>query len=435
MATKAKGARSTPEEKKPRAKKEPAAPAPAPAQDTRRLATRVAAGALRSALKDVLGAIEGRNTIPILANVRIDASERSLVLTGTDLDMWIARTLAADPEGDWRGFATTLPAKPLERLLAELPAETPVTIAAPCEAHPGRVLLTAGRSRFLLAPLPVDDMPEPAPFTGEAGFELPCSVLADALAAVSHAISTEETRYYLNGVYVHPHGADEANLLRFAATDGHRLARVQVPMIAGLGDLPVAIWSRKTVAMLAQLLGAAAKTGTAEDPAMVLVESNAAGTVLRFQLPAADGGEALLTAKAIDGTFPDYTRVIPFNPGRRVVVSRELLATAVRRAAALSSEKTRAVSLTFSAGKVATKVTSPDLGEASDEEPCLFEGDEATLGVNAPYLLQALAAFATDEVALGFDDPVAPVLLTAVGSGDKEIDRDRLVQVLMPMRV
>lgn len=424
--------------------------------DPRKQATRVQAGVLKAALADVIGAIEARNTIPVLAHVLIEARDGTLRLCGTNLDQWAARDLASnDRDGaasaDWvqsiRAFATTVAAKPLAAILGEIEGEAMVTL----ELVDQRLHISAGRARFKLATLPVTDFPTPAPMAAEHAFELPCSALADAFAKVEMAISTEETRYYLNGIFIHvAQEAGEPQWLVLATTDGHRLARLRLTVPDGAASWPDTILPREAVALLDKLLKAAGKSaskgGEEKDkgasssgavggqgaPPQVLVEASAGGTSLRFSMPAADGGEIELQTKAIDGTFPDYTRVIPTAPEQSLVVRRDALAAAVKRVGVLASDKTRVVKAEISTDLIELVVITPDLGEAREEVPCSYEGPAMTLGLNGQYLGEALASAASDEVSLGFTDHIAPTLLRRTG---ENVDRDALVQVIMPVRV
>jgi DNA polymerase-3 subunit beta len=414
------------------------------AEDSRKQATRVQAGVLKAALADVIGAIEPRNTIPVLAHVLIEAKDGKLRLVGSNLDQWAARDLASnDRDGaasnDWvqsiRAFATTVAAKPLAGILAAIDGEAMVTLELVEEASGGlRLAVSAGRARFKLATLPVSDFPVPAPMAVEHAFELPCSALADAFAKVEMAISSEETRYYLNGIFIHvAQNEGEPQWLVLATTDGHRLARLRLAVPEGAASWPDAILPRAAVTLLDKLLKAAVK-GEEKDKESprVLVEASAGGTSLRFSMAAADGGEIELQTKAIDGTFPDYTRVIPTAPEHSLIVGREALAAAVKRVAVMASDKTRVVRADVSPDLIELVVITPELGEAREEVPCSYDGPAMTFGLNGQYLGEALVSAASDEISLAFTDAIAPTLLRRAG---ENVDRDVLVQVIMPVRV
>lgn len=420
------------------------APADSPAPDPRRPATRVRAGALALALKDVVGAVAGRNTVPALEFVRFEAGDRAIALMATDLDMWVRRDLASDDGGEvdsktWlasvRPFTVLLPAKALAALVGQFDADAMVTITAPTDTEK-RAVIAAGRARFKLNCLPAEDFPGPPRGDVGASFELSCAALGDLFASVEHAISSEETRYYLNGVYLHPEGLD----LRAAATDGHRMARVSVEGPEGAASFPPGIIGRRTVALLDKLLVAAVKGAEEGSSPMVSIEAEGAiggfgqAARLRFTMPAADGGEIELVAKTVDGQFPDYTRVIPADPPGCAMVVRASLIEAVKRVAVLAEDKTRAVKCQFDADRLTLTVAHSSLGEASEELPCTHEG-ALTIGFDSKYLLDALQALACDTVAFGLpSDGVGAVRLRAVDGVDQS-ESDKLVQVLMPVRV
>lgn len=410
--------------------------------DRREAKTRVRASVLRGALKDVVGIVEGRNTIPILDNVVLRVADQRISLTATDLDHWAIRDCASDdrdgPDSrEWldgiRGFAIALPAKQLSDLLGEIDGDAMVTIVAPSEVNDdwrGQVTISAGKARFRLQCLPVTDFPLPPPFEVQGAFDLTCSQMADALAAVDHAISTEEARYYLNGVYLHPD--EDALDLRFATTDGHRLARRLVDGPEGSTVFPAVIVARKTVGILEKLLASSIKAAGDDSTPRVEVESAVSGARLRFAMPAADGGDVEIIAKAIDGTFPDYTRVIPSDPKFRAKVERSVLAESVKRVAVLADAKSRAVRMTFTEGQI-TLSARVEVGEASEDVACEYFGPDFEIGFDSKYVREALAALASDIVALQFgEDPVGPVRLSG-WENDGEVGA--LLQVLMPVRV
>ena len=387
------------------------------------------AGALHAAMKDVSGAVEARSTIPILSHLLLECSGSSLRLTGTDLDLWVAREIAVEIAAEDSGFAICVPAAPLAKLVGEIEADSPLSISLDGERP--QLLLKVGRCRFRFHTLPVDDFPQAPDFDAPHVLDLPVAALADPLGAVRHAVSSEETRYYLNGVYVHVHG----DALRFAATDGARLARWTEPVPGGCAEWPAQIWPKRAVGLLEKLIAAAAKTGSADDPAQVLVECEgaAAGAKLRWTMPAADGGDVVLTAKSIDGTFPDYPRVIPVDPPMGVTVGKGALATALRRAGVLASKQSRAVKIETGEGKLTVRVIAPDLGEATIELPAICTGGEKVLGLDVDKALQVIAPIASDELRLRFGEQVDDPVLVLPASDSP--DEPRLLQVLMPMRV
>jgi DNA polymerase-3 subunit beta len=396
----------------------------APAQDPRRRAFRIRAGSLKAALADVAGLIVPKSTIPILANVLLDVADGALRVCATNLDMWAARELATDDReansGEWRaairGFATTVPGKSLLAVVSGFDADAMVTI----ELIDNRLQVSAGRSRFRLPVLPPDDLPLFAPRDWPHAFTMRASALDDVLAAVSHAISTEETRYYLGGVYLHAEGLG----LRAAATDGARLARIAFDAPEGACSFPSVIIARQTVSVLAKLLGRAG------DDAEVEIAASDGGKMLRFDLPCPDDGRITIEAKTVDGTFPDYTRVIPAAPKLSMTADRAMLLGALGRVAVLAEGKSRAVKLEAEDDRLTLSASSPELGEACEDLPVVFGGPPISWGFDARYLREALEAMASDEVRLMLDDAGAPVRIEAAGA-----DEPALVQVVMPLRV
>ena len=426
--------------------------------DPRRPMTRVRAGALAAALKDVVGAVAARSMIPVLEFVRFEAGAGRIALMATDLDMWVSRDLASDDGGAsqsreadstaWlasiRPFTVLLPAKALAALVGQFDPDALVTVTAPTQSEP-RAVIAAGRARFKLNCWPAEDFPLPVRGETGAGFELQCSVLGDLLASVEHAISSDETRYYLNGIYLHPESLD----LRAAATDGHRMARVRIDGPEGAASFPPGIIGRRTVALLDKLLVAAIKGAGDGAAPVVLIEAEGElggfgqAARLRFVMPGAaekngGGGEIELVAKTIDGQFPDYARVIPSDPPGCALIGRAALIEAVKRVAVLTEDKTRAVKCQFEADKLTLTVAHSSLGEASEELACSHAG-EFTVGFDSKYLLDALQALgnhgACETVAFGLPSDAAGAVRIRAVDGVDQSESDRLVQVLMPVRV
>lgn len=406
--------------------------------DPRKPAFRIAAKALAGALKDVCEVCPpgSKETIPILNGVLIDVGDGVVTLTACDLDQWIMRTVAtADRDGpasaEWlasiKPFGMVIPARPLLAIVKEIDGEAMVELAAPLDKSDARATIKAGRARFRVKCLPVADMPMPPPADVEHNFSLPATQLRDVFANVEHAISSEETRYYLNGIYMHAVDLDQ----RFAATDGHRLARRVIDGPDGAASFPAVIVGRKTIAVLDKLLEAAAKGASEDDPALVDIEADANARALTWMMPAADGGEVTLIAKTIDGDFPDYARIIPQAASLVLTIDRVALIEAVRRVATVAASKTRIVKLDLAEGLATVSSSSPDIGEASEDVAGEYLGAALTIGFDSKYWREALGAIATDKVVMRFSDAGAPVLIEPENTGDAAA----LVQVLMPCRV
>lgn len=407
------------------------------AKDPRKPAFRISAKALAVALKDVCEVCQPatKTTIPILSGVLIEVADGAAVFTATDLDMCIMRSVAtADRDGPdsaaWlagiKPFAFVIPARPLLAIAKEIDGDAMVQLCAP-DAGETRATIKAGRSRFRINCLPVDDMPLPKRGDYGHSFSLPATRLRDVFASVEHAISTEETRYYLNGIYMHAEGLDQ----RFAATDGHRMARRVIDGADGVASFPAVIIGRQTVAVLDKLLDAADKCKEGDAPAMVEIEADANGRAITWMMPAADGGEATLIAKTIDGSFPDCARVIPQGHPNTLTIARDMLAAAIKRVATVAESKTRIVKLDLAEGLATVSSASTDIGEASEDLAAEYSGAAMTVGFDSRYWRDALGAVATDKVVMRFSDPGAPVLIEAEATGDEV----GLVQVLMPVRV
>lgn len=371
--------------------------------------------ALLATVETALAPVERKNTIPVLANLLLDpAADAGLRISGTDLDVMTSVTAVMEFSGlPEQGI--TLPAALMHDILRKLPAKADVTLKA--STH-GLASLTCGRSRFNLQTLPGEDWPRLEEKTAPAAhFDIPAGKFAAQLAAVSFAISTEETRYYLNGVYLHATGEQ----LIAVATDGHRLARAVYSIGDGAAGMPGVIIPRKTVGLLASAL----KTANKQAILTVSVSENR----ICFEL-----GAVRIASKLIDGTFPDYVRVIP--PYERVPnrwrfdVAAMLAAT--DRVSIISSERGLAVKMAWGQESVDLSVSNPDTGEGQDTvDVTADEGEDVTIGFNARYLADMLAHIpgaATVNLGTGGD----PARFEPVHSEDDEI---ALTFVLMPMRV
>ena len=358
---------------------------------------------LLKSLGHVQSVVERRNTIPILSNVLMEAREDgSLRLMATDLDLQVDESVPANVD---QAGATTVSAHTLFDIVRKLPEGSQVEIAA----SEGKMQIVAGRSRFNLSTLPRDDFPVIAEGELPTRFELPAATLRQIIEKTRFAISSEETRYYLMGIFLHV--IDDQ--LRAAATDGHRLARITVPKPDGADGMPDVIIPRKAVAELYRLLEELEGT----------VEISLSPTKVRFGL-----GSAVLTSKLIDGTFPDYNRVIPTANDKLLKLDPKSFSAGVDRVSTIASEKTRAVKMSVDRDKVTLSVTSPENGVATEELPADYGADGLEIGFNARYLLDILGEIDGDTVEVHLADAAAPTLL-------RESDKSNALYVLMPMRV
>jgi DNA polymerase III subunit beta len=378
---------------------------------------------LLKSLGHVHRVVERRNTIPILSNVLLRAEDMSLLLKATDLDLEVIERLAADVGA---AGATTVPAHILYEIVRKLPDGAQVSLES--NGDSGRLQLRSGRSRFNLQSLPDSDFPDLA--TGELGhaFSLAAGDLKRLIDKTQFAISNEETRYYLNGIFLHTPDVEGHTMLRAVATDGHRLARVDIPAPDGAIGMPGVIVPRKAVSEVQKL---------AEDPSVeVRVEISAAKARFTFgdpstssgQGPSARAGQVMLTSKLIDGTFPDYVRVIPSGNDKRLIVDRAPFAAAVDRVSTISSERGRAVKLAVVDAKLTLSVTNPDSGSATEELDVDYDSSPIDIGFNARYLLDITEQLDGDTVLFKLADPGSPTLL-------QDRDGAAALYVLMPMRV
>ena len=358
---------------------------------------------LLKSLGHVQSVVERRNTIPILSNVLIEAREDvSLRLMATDLDLQVDESVPANVT---QAGATTLSAHTLFDIVRKLPEGSQVELSA----ADGKMQVNAGRARFSLSTLPRDDFPVIAEGELPTRFELPAATLREIIEKTRFAISSEETRYYLMGIFFHI--IDDQ--LRAAATDGHRLARITVAKPDGADGMPDVIVPRKCVQELYRLLEELEGT----------VEISLSPTKVRFGL-----GSAVLTSKLIDGTFPDYNRVIPVGNDKLLKLDPKSFSAGVDRVSTIASEKTRAVKMAVDRDKVTLSVTSPENGVATEELAADYGSDGIEIGFNARYLLDILSEIDGDTVEVHLADAAAPTLL-------RENDKSNALYVLMPMRV
>ncbi|MGY6550070.1 MAG: DNA polymerase III subunit beta [Roseinatronobacter sp.] len=365
-------------------------------------------GILLKALSQAQSVVERRNTIPILANVLIEAEGDHVRLRATDLDIEV---LDRAPAMITSAGATTVSAVLLHEIVRKLPDGALIELAH--DARTGRLTVSAGRSVFSLATLPKEDFPVMASSEYSANFKAPAKTLRRLFDKAKFAISTEETRYYLNGVYMHVAEAEGSRVLRCVATDGHRLARIDAPLPAGAEAMPGVIVPRKTVGELRKLL---------DDDDMEIAVS-VSETKVRFATP-----DISLTSKVIDGTFPDYTRVIPTQNTKRLEVDASEFARAVDRVATVSSERSRAVKLSLEEDRLVLSVNAPDSGAAEEELIVAYGDERLEIGFNAKYLLEITSQVDRENAVFLFNASGDPTLM-------REGNDMSAVYVVMPMRV
>lgn len=365
---------------------------------------------LLKSLSHVHRVVERRTTIPILSNVLVRTEDGGMRLKATDLDIEITESVAA--MGEETG-ATTVPAHLLYDIVRKLPEGSEVKLATNGEGT--QMTVSSGRSNFRLQCLPEADFPDITAGSLSHSFQLKASDLLRLIERTQFAISTEETRYYLNGIYLHTVEADGDLSLRAVATDGHRLARAEVKAPSGSEGMPGIIVPRKTVGEVQKLLGDCGDDDT------VAVELSDAK--IRFTI-----GAVVMTSKLIDGTFPDYQRVIPQNNDKALTLDRQTFSNAVDRVSTISSERGRAVKLSLAPDQLTLTVNSPDSGTATEELAVEYGSDDIEIGFNARYLLDITSQLSGESAVFMLADPGSPTLIRDGGD-------ETTLYVLMPMRV
>ena len=354
-------------------------------------------------LGHVQSVVERRNTIPILANVVLRAEGGELSLTATDMDMDIATEVGCSV---MTSGTTTMSAHLLYDIARKLPDGAEVEIAV----NDGHAMVSAGRSSFRLPTLPVEDFPAVSSNELPVNFSLTAADMRDLIDATRFAISTEETRYYLNGIYIHK---AESGELCAVATDGHRLAMTRQALPSGAAQMPSIILPRKAVSELRKLLD--------DFDGDVLVGLSETRAEFRF-------GVVRLTSKLIDGTFPDYTRVIPVGNDRIMQVDVSAFSAAVDRVSTVASEKSRSVKMGLKSGVLTLSASNTDASSATEELEVSYDGPEMEIGFNARYLLDIAGQVNSDMVEFALADQGSPSLVRAPGD-------EASLFVLMPMRV
>jgi len=362
---------------------------------------------LLKSLGHVQSVVERRNTIPILANVLIRAAGQDVSFAATDMEIEINESV---PGQAGKPGAVTAPAHTLYEIVRKLPEGAQVELSA---ANANQLTLSSGRSHFKLGCLPVEDFPKMPEGDLKQKFKLSTADLRMLIDRTRFAISTEETRYYLNGIYLHTAKAKNVDVLRAVATDGHRLAKVEMAAPAGAKGIPGIIIPRKTVNEVRKLLDE-----SSGDVEIALSENK-----VRFTFE-----NVVITSKLIDGTFPDYERVIPSGNDKIMQVETAKFAPAVYRVATISSEKSRAVKLSLAPGHLVLSASSPEAGSATEELEVKYDGALLDIGFNARYLLDILQQIEGEGARFTLADATAPAIIQDTSDASA-------LYVLMPMRV
>ncbi len=359
-------------------------------------------------LSHVHRVVERRNTYPILANVLLKAAEGQMQLRATDLDLEVTESV---PAMVGTPGTTTVPAHTFYEIVRKLADGAEVRL----ETDGEQMQISSGRSRFHLACISPDSFPDLKSGAFTHTFSLPVEALKELIERTQFAISNEETRYYLNGIYLHTvENSASGTILRAVATDGHRMARAETEAPEGSQGMQGIIIPKKTVGEVQKLL----------DGAEGEVEIEVSDTKIRFSISG-----IVLLSKLIEGTFPDYERVTPKNNDKQMSVDRAAFATAVDRVSTIASDRGgKAVKLSAREGQLELSVTNPDHGTASEELPIDFNIDSFEIGFNARYLLDIVGQIRSDSAVFLFNDAGSPTLV-------KEEGEAKALYVLMPMRV
>ena len=363
---------------------------------------------LLKSLGHVHRVVERRNTIPILSNVLLRAEGNGLHLKATDLDLEIIETVPAMVE---QGGSTTVPAHMLFDIVRKLPDGSEVALDTAGDGS--QLSISAGHSRFTLQILPESDFPNITVGEFSHQFKINHADLGRLIHRTQFAISNEETRYYLNGIFMHTLDVEGKTRLRAVATDGHRLARADVAAPAGAEGMPGVIVPRKAVGEILKL--------TEESDDDLSVEFS--DSKIRVSV-----GDIVLTSKLIDGTFPDYERVIPSGNDKDLIVDRSLFKEAVDRVSTISSERGRAVKLAISDGVMVLTVNNPDSGTATEEVAVDYQAEAVEVGFNSRYLLDISNQLTSSEAHFRMADATSPTIIADRGEEDT-------LYVIMPMRV
>lgn len=363
--------------------------------------------ALLKSLGHIQSVVEKRGTIPILSNVLIKAGDNDISFTATDLEVEIDEVV---PGNVIHPGAVTAPAHILYDIVRRLPDGAQVELSA---NNPAQLSLSSGRSQFKLGCLPVEDFPKMPEGDFSHSFSLTVEELRTIIDRTRFAISTEDTRYYLNGIYFHTIKSKNIEVLRAVATDGHRLARIEMVLPKGAKGMPGIIVPRKTIAEVRKLLEDANKE----------VEISLSENKIRFAM---DG--MVISSKLIDGSFPEYERVIPTANDKHMDAKVNDFAAAVDRVAAISTEKSRAVKMKLSEDNATLLARSPEAGSATEEVEVDYEGTPFEIGFNSRYLLDILQQINGENVRFSFSDSASPVIIHSVSDTSA-------LYVIMPMRV
>lgn len=359
---------------------------------------------LQEGLAAVGASIPAKTTLPVLANILVETTDKGIRLSGTDLDIAVSTEVAADVDAPG---GITIPAKKLTEIARELPP-SPVKIASSGEQ---RITLDCGRSHFKILGLPRDEFPSfPAVRFDEKTWRIRSGEVQKLIGHTAFAVSTEESRPILNGVLweLRP------DRMRMVATNGHRLAKMEIP-IAAAGSQADLIVPPKALEQIRRLF-----------PADEELEIARGENHLGFRSPF-----TAVYTRLIEGPYPNYEQVIPKDNEKFAIADKQALVSALKRMSVIASDQTHRIRLSFNAGMLKLSVQTPDLGEANDELPIRYTGDQLDIGFNASYLLEILRYMPTDEVRLTFKAPERAATVEPEGWSDPA----QYLCLVMPLRL
>jgi len=356
---------------------------------------------LLAPLQSVIGVVERRQTMPVLANVLLSARENRLNITGTDLEVELVATTQVSVQ---QGGDITVPGRKLLDIFRSLPEKTSVTLSSEGE----RISIRGGRSRFTLSSLPAAEFPLVEEINAQQTLSVPQGGFRRLIDQTHFSMAQQDVRYYLNGLLLETEGKS----LRAVATDGHRLALCEMALETRARSSQQVIVPRKGVLELQRILGSDGN-----------IELAIGTNHVRAQI-----GAIRFTSKLIDGRFPEYGRVRPASPARKVEADRELLRQALQRTAILSNEKYRGIRLTARPDLLVIQAHNPEQEEAEDQVEVTYQGEEVEIGFNVNYLLDALSAIDSEKVEICLTDSNSSCLIHAPGTAHTRY-------VVMPMRL
>src|SRR5688500_12270689 len=359
---------------------------------------------LQEGLTAVAATVPAKTTLPVLANILIETTDKGIRLSGTDLDIAVSTEVSADVDAQG---AITIPAKKLAEIARELPP-SPVKIASSGEQ---RVTLDCGRSHFKILGLPKDEFPSFPAVKFKDSWRVRAGDLRKLIDHVAFAVSTEESRPILNGVLWEL----RAELMRMVATNGHRLAKMEIPIVAAGAPSSDLIVPPKALAQIRRRFP--------EDEELEIARGD---NHLGFRSPF-----TAVYTRLIEGPYPNYEQVIPKDNDKMAVIDRQAFTSALRRMSVIASDQTHRIRLSFNAGMVKFSVQTPDLSEANDELPARYDGDPLDIGFNASYLLEILRYIPTPELRMTFKAPER----AATVEPEAWTDPAKYICLVMPLRL